>query len=47
MTTWERNDVTLTGDDGNGNTSSCMAVVTVEDNIAPEAICQDVTLSFG
>ena len=35
--------VTLTVTDNNGNTSSCDATVTVEDNVAPVAICQDIT----
>ena len=35
--------VTLTVTDNNGNTSSCDATVTVEDNVAPIAICQDIT----
>ncbi|QIE58097.1 HYR domain-containing protein [Rasiella rasia] len=33
------NNVTLTVTDVNGNTSSCVAVVTVEDNIAPMIFC--------
>ncbi|RMG88684.1 MAG: HYR domain-containing protein, partial [Bacteroidetes bacterium] len=40
------NTVTLTADDGNGNTASCNATVTVEDNTPPVAICQDVTVSL-
>ncbi|RMG80288.1 MAG: HYR domain-containing protein, partial [Bacteroidetes bacterium] len=40
------NAVTLTADDGNGNTASCNATVTVEDNIPPVALCQDVTVSL-
>ncbi|MFC0604488.1 LamG-like jellyroll fold domain-containing protein [Winogradskyella pulchriflava] len=40
------NNVTLTVDDGNGQTSSCVAVVTVEDNVAPTAICQDITVQL-
>jgi hypothetical protein len=38
--------VTLTVTDVNNNTSSCTATVTVVDLIAPEAICQDVTVSL-
>jgi hypothetical protein len=33
--------VTLTAEDGSGNTDDCTATVTVEDNVAPDAICQD------
>ncbi|MBA3985372.1 MAG: T9SS type A sorting domain-containing protein, partial [Flavobacteriales bacterium] len=33
------NTVTLTVTDGNGNTSTCTTIVTVEDNVAPEALC--------
>ncbi|NRA52480.1 MAG: hypothetical protein HRU12_25405, partial [Phaeodactylibacter sp.] len=36
--------VTLTAIDANGNMSTCTSTVTVEDNVAPEAFCQDVTL---
>jgi hypothetical protein len=32
--------------DANGNTSTCDATVTVEDNIAPTAICQDITVQL-
>jgi len=37
------NLVTLTEVDANGNTSTCTAQVTIEDNIAPVAVCQDIT----
>lgn len=40
------NDITLTVTDVNGNTSTCTSVVTVEDNVAPEAICQDITVEL-
>ena len=33
------NVVTLTVTDVNGNTSTCTAIVTVEDNIAPDLVC--------
>ncbi|MCT4581480.1 MAG: HYR domain-containing protein [Flavobacteriales bacterium] len=36
------NNVTLTGTDGNGNTSNCIAVVTVIDTISPTAVCQNI-----
>ncbi|QIE59015.1 HYR domain-containing protein [Rasiella rasia] len=39
--------VTLTVSDANGNMSSCNAVVTIEDTIAPVALCQDITLTLG
>ncbi|MEM1000766.1 MAG: HYR domain-containing protein, partial [Bacteroidota bacterium] len=38
------NTVTLTVTDVNSNASSCTATVTVEDNIPPTAVCQDITL---
>ncbi len=37
------NNVTLTSTDASGNTSSCTAVVTVLDTIAPLANCQNIT----
>ncbi|MGB3342296.1 MAG: M36 family metallopeptidase, partial [Aequorivita sp.] len=40
------NNVTLTVTDINGNVSTCVAVVTVEDNIAPTAVCQDITVQL-
>ena len=36
----------MTVTDNNGNASTCTAIVTVEDNVAPEAICQDVTVQL-
>lgn len=41
------NDVVLTVTDGSGNTSSCMAVVTVEDTLPPVAACQDITVQLN
>ncbi len=38
------NTVTLTVTDNNGNSSSCTSTVTVEDNVAPLALCQDVSV---
>ena len=38
------NNVTLTVDDGNGNTSTCIAVVTISDTISPTAVCQNITV---
>ncbi len=38
--------VTLTVTDTSGNTDTCTAIVTVEDNIAPIAICQDITVQL-
>jgi hypothetical protein len=38
--------VTLTVTDLNGNSSTCTSTVTVEDNIAPEALCEDVTVQL-
>ncbi len=40
------NTVTLTVTDNNGNTATCDATVTVEDNIDPEAVCQDITVQL-
>jgi hypothetical protein len=40
------NTVTLTVTDNNGNSSTCTSVVTVEDNVAPVAICQDLTVQL-
>jgi len=40
------NNVTLTVTDNNGNTSTCTANVTVEDNVAPAAVCQDITVQL-
>jgi hypothetical protein len=38
------NNVTLFGNDGYGNTSSCLAVVTVMDTIIPIVACQNITI---
>ncbi len=38
------NNFTLTVSDKSGNVDSCNAVVTVEDNLAPTAICKNVTV---
>ncbi|MBK9329263.1 MAG: hypothetical protein IPM95_08100 [Sphingobacteriales bacterium] len=40
------NAVVLTVTDVNGNTSTCGATVTVEDNVAPIALCQNVTVQL-
>ncbi|MCB9233897.1 MAG: HYR domain-containing protein [Bacteroidia bacterium] len=40
------NAVTLTVTDNNGNSSTCSATVTVQDNIAPVALCQNLTLQL-
>ena len=40
------NTVTLTVTDVNGNSSTCSATVTVEDNVAPTAVCQDLTVQL-
>ncbi|SEP77137.1 Por secretion system C-terminal sorting domain-containing protein [Hyunsoonleella jejuensis] len=40
------NSVTLTVTDDNGNTATCSAVVTVEDNIDPIALCKDITVQL-
>ena len=38
------NNVTLTVTDDNGNANTCTAVVTVEDNISPSAVCNPLTV---
>ena len=40
------NPVVLTVTDVNGNSSTCTATVTVEDNVAPMAVCQDITVQL-
>ncbi|HAV54102.1 MAG TPA: hypothetical protein DCX41_04105, partial [Aequorivita sp.] len=40
------NTVTLTVTDVNGNSASCTSTVMVEDNIAPTAICQNITVQL-
>jgi len=40
------NSVVLTATDGGGNSNSCTATVTVEDNVDPNAICQDITVQL-
>ena len=41
------NNVTLSVVDAAGNISSCVAIVTVEDTISPEVICQNITVDLG
>ena len=38
------NNVTLTATDGKGNTSNCVAVVTVADTTSPMVVCQNLTV---
>src|SRR3989441_9480393 len=38
------NLVTLTVTDNNGNSQTCTATVTVQDQVAPVAVCQDITV---
>ncbi|GEQ85765.1 hypothetical protein ULMS_12730 [Patiriisocius marinistellae] len=40
------NNVTLFVSDNNGNNSSCVSIVTVEDTLPPTAICQDITVQL-
>ncbi|RMA58477.1 HYR domain-containing protein [Ulvibacter antarcticus] len=40
------NDVTLSVTDVNGNTATCIAVVTVEEVTAPVVVCQDITVEL-
>jgi len=39
--------VTLIVTDGSGNTGKCVSTVTVKDNLAPTAVCSDVTVVLG
>jgi hypothetical protein len=41
------NAVTLTINDGNGNGATCSATVTVTDNLAPTAVCQNVPVNLN
>ena len=38
--------MTLTVTDDNSNVSTCTATITVQDNVAPTAICQDLTVQL-
>lgn len=38
------NNITVTATDESGNDSTCVAVVTIADTIAPSALCKDTTL---
>ena len=40
------NTVTLTVTDVNGNVSSCDATVTVQDNVNPTAVCDNITVQL-
>lgn len=40
------NTVTVTATDGSGNSDNCIATVTVEDNMAPIANCQDISVQL-
>jgi len=40
------NTVTLTAVDNYGNDATCIATITVEDNVAPDAQCQDVVVEL-
>ena len=42
----QTNIVTLTVTDDNGNQDQCTSTVTVEDNVAPDAVCQDLTIQL-
>ncbi|MEM7101727.1 MAG: HYR domain-containing protein [Bacteroidota bacterium] len=41
-----QNSVTLMVTDNSGNVATCSAIVTVEDNSQPTAICQDITIQL-
>ena len=38
------NEITLTATDQSGNSASCVSIVTVEDNMYPSVVCQDIDL---
>ena len=38
--------VTLTVQDGSGNSDNCTATVTIEDNVSPDAVCQNITVEL-
>jgi len=40
------NTIILTVTDASGNSSSCTTIVTVEDTVAPDAVCQDITVQL-
>lgn len=40
------NTVTMTGVDPSGNTTSCISIVNVEDEVNPNALCQDISVSL-
>ncbi len=40
------NTVTLTVTDVNGNVSTCISMVTVQDNVLPDVVCQDITIQL-
>ncbi len=42
-----QNTVTLIVNDGQGNTAQCTATVMVQDNISPNAICQNITVQLN
>ncbi|MCB9291850.1 MAG: T9SS type A sorting domain-containing protein [Lewinellaceae bacterium] len=41
------NDVTLTATDAAGNSSSCVATVTIQDNTDPVVVCRDITINLN
>lgn len=41
------NSVNLSITDNNGNGNNCTAIITVEDLVAPEVVCQDITVTFN
>jgi len=40
------NSITLTLSDASSNSATCVAIVTVEDNVGPTAVCQDITVQL-
>ena len=38
--------VTLTVSDNSGNTATCTSSVSIEDNVAPVAVCKDITVQL-
>ncbi|MEZ5022239.1 MAG: hypothetical protein R2728_03055 [Chitinophagales bacterium] len=43
---WWQHSYALTVTDNNNNVSTCTPLLTVEDNVAPVATCQDVTVQL-
>lgn len=40
------NSIVVTVTDTSGNSATCTSIITVEDNVVPDAICQDITIQL-